>query len=82
MSKMVYANGPLKTDRFVQFLNGMVLGCPVPAEIDNSNNGLVRYLNVQYIRKVSERKKLGKIGQWEPHFVSLRTTVLNHLPVH
>jgi hypothetical protein len=32
-------------EKFVQFLNGAVLGCPVPAEIDYLNTGLVQYSN-------------------------------------
>jgi hypothetical protein len=41
---MVKANGPFeKPDKYAQFSNGLVLGYPVPAEIDYLNNKLVRY---------------------------------------
>jgi hypothetical protein len=35
-----------KLDKFVRFSNGLIWGCPVPTEINHSESGLVRYLDV------------------------------------
>jgi hypothetical protein len=43
-----------KTRKVCWVLNGLVLGCPVPAETDHLNTKLVRYLDGHYVRKSNQ----------------------------